>query len=44
MNQERSISELNLFITLNGFFVVESAGILFQKKLNIRMGEEGSNK
>ena len=45
MNQAKFILELNLLITLNGFFVVKSAGIWFQKKINILMEElENHNK
>jgi len=33
------ILELNLLITQNGFSVVNNAGIIFQKKINIFMEE-----
>ena len=41
--QGKFILELNLLITQNGFSAVKNAGILFQKKINILMEEQGSH-
>ena len=42
-SQAKLILELNLLITQNGFSAVKNAGILFQKKINILMEEQGSH-
>ena len=42
-SQAKFILELNLLITQNGFSAVKNAGILFQKKIIIRMEEQERN-
>ena len=41
-NQVKSILELSLQITPNGFSVVNNAGIGCRKRINIYMGGQGS--